>query len=177
MKIKDTFIRGLKVIEYDKFEDLRGQLYKPFTSKKYKENNIQNLNFQEVWFTRSKKDVIRGMHYQGGKMKCEKLVSCVKGKVLDVVLDLRKNSETYGEYFSLKLSENKLTALYIPVNCAHGYRVLENDSMVMYMATEIHSPENDIGVRWDSFGFDWDIKNPILSERDKKLPCLKESMI
>lgn len=174
MRFKKTNIEGLYVINYKKYEDLRGELKKPYSFDEFKKYQIINYNFKEVWFTYSKMNVIRGMHYQTGEKGCEKLVSCIKGKVLDVILDLRINSKTYGEYFSIELCEDDPIALYIPINCAHGYKVMEEGSMMMYMATEIHSPDHDVGVKWDSFGFDWEVnENPIISDKDQSLPNFK----
>ncbi|WP_227938056.1 dTDP-4-dehydrorhamnose 3,5-epimerase family protein [Alkalihalobacillus deserti] len=173
MEINRTNIEGLYVLKYKKYDDLRGELRKPYCFDEFQNNTINANIFKEVWFTSSKLDVIRGMHYQSGEKACEKLVSCIKGKVLDVILDLRNDSATYGEYFSIKLSDDDPTALYIPIDCAHGYKVLKEDSIMMYMATEIHSPPHDIGVKWDSFGFNWGIKQPILSNKDKSLPEFK----
>ncbi|MCD8500371.1 MAG: dTDP-4-dehydrorhamnose 3,5-epimerase family protein [Bacillaceae bacterium] len=170
MDIKETPIKGLYVIKYKKFEDLRGQLIKPYTFQPFAERKEMNLNFKEVWFTRSKLNVIRGMHFQSGEKACQKLVSCIKGKVFDVILDVRRDSETYGQSFAIEISEDDPTALYIPIDCAHGYKVMTDDSIVLYMATEVHSAKDDIGIHWNSFGFDWGTCCPILSEKDKNLP-------
>lgn len=174
MEITETNISGLYVIKYTKFEDLRGELIKPYTFDLYAQNKKMNLSFKEVWFTLSKLNVIRGMHYQSGAKACEKLVSCIKGNVLDVILDVRKDSETYGQSFSIELNEEDPKALYVPIDCAHGYKVLTDNSIVMYMATEVHSAKDDTGIRWDSFGYDWKVKHPILSEKDKNLPKFKK---
>tara|TARA_B100001059_G_C17631998_1_gene474911 strand:+ start:110 stop:637 length:528 start_codon:yes stop_codon:yes gene_type:complete len=171
MRIKKTKIDGLFLIEGLHFFDERGQLLKPF-SESFKENSphLINTTFKEVWFTKSHKNVIRAMHLQTGVLACEKLVSVINGGVLDVILDVRKESKTFGEYLSFELNDTKSKSLYIPKGCAHGYKVLKNNTITMYMATEIHDPKNDTGIKWDSFGFNWDIDNPIISERDKILP-------
>jgi dTDP-4-dehydrorhamnose 3,5-epimerase len=170
MKINETFIEGLYLIEFNQFLDLRGSLFKPFTEKEFKVIPNINLGFKETWFTKSKLNVVRAMHLQTEPVACEKLVSVVKGEVLDVILDIRKESKTYGQFFSIVLNDKNPKSLYIPKGCAHGYRVLADESIVMYMATEVHSAEYDLGIRWDSFGFDWNIQNPILSEKDLNLP-------
>lgn len=173
MKISKTKINGLFVIEALRFEDLRGELIKPFNFDKYNELGA-NLDFKETWFTKSKKDVIRAMHLQIGEMACEKLVSVINGSVMDVVLDLREESETYGQYFEIELNDKTPKALYIPIGCAHGYRVLEDNTITMYSATKVHSAPHDLGIKWDSFGYDWKIKNPILSDRDMELIEFKD---
>lgn len=170
MSIIETNIEGLYVVEGKLFEDLRGQLLKPYSSDFFKENSAINLNFKEVWFTKSKKNVIRGMHLQVAPYECEKLVCAICGSVEDVILDLRKNSKTYGETFSIELSEHDIKSLYIPKGCAHGYKVISDNSIVMYMATEVNMSKYDVGIKWNSFGYDWKILNPILSEKDKNLP-------
>ncbi|MDR2652525.1 MAG: dTDP-4-dehydrorhamnose 3,5-epimerase family protein [Prevotellaceae bacterium] len=172
MNFTKTNISGLYVIEIEPFYDARGQLFKPFTSSFYLGNidNNVNVNVKEVWFTKSKMNVIRAMHLQTGEFACEKIVSIISGKVHDVILDIRKESVTYGKFFDIELSENSPKALYIPIGCAHGYKVLSNNAIVMYMATQEHSAKDDTGIRYDSFGFDWKIENPVISERDEKLP-------
>jgi dTDP-4-dehydrorhamnose 3,5-epimerase/CDP-3, 6-dideoxy-D-glycero-D-glycero-4-hexulose-5-epimerase len=172
MNFSKTNINGLYLIEINLFNDLRGQLFKPFALSHYADNIGGNINFdiKEVWFTKSKLNVIRAMHLQTGEFACEKIVSIISGKVHDVILDIRKESTTYGKIFDIELSEKSPKALYIPVGCAHGYCVLSDNATVMYMATQEHSAKDDIGIRYDSFGFDWGIENPIISERDATLP-------
>ncbi|MCL1851256.1 MAG: dTDP-4-dehydrorhamnose 3,5-epimerase family protein [Bacteroidetes bacterium] len=176
MIFEPTYINGLSVITLNPFQDIRGELLKPFNTEMYQygiSNNV-NLNIKEVWFTKSKKDVIRAMHLQVGAFACEKIVTIIQGKVHDVVLDIRDNSPTYGQYFDIILDEKSPKALYIPIGCAHGYKILNNNSIVMYMATQLHVAKDDVGIRYNSFGFDWGIENPILSEKDKNLPLFGE---
>lgn len=168
MNFKETNIQGLFIVEAYFFEDLRGALIKPFNYDHYVKLGV-NLNFKETWFTKSKKNVIRAMHLQVGEMACEKLVSVVNGSVLDVVLDLRKDSKTYGQYFEIVLDDKNPKAIYIPIGCAHGYKVLEDNTITLYKATKVHSVQHDLGIKWNSFGYDWAIDNPILSEKDKNL--------
>ena len=96
----------------------------------------------------------------------EKIVYCVKGRVKDVVLDLRVNSTTYGQTESFDLSENDGMALYIPKGCAHGFLSKEDNSILSYKVTSVYNPTSDSGILWNSFGFDWEIETPILSDRD-----------
>jgi dTDP-4-dehydrorhamnose 3,5-epimerase/CDP-3, 6-dideoxy-D-glycero-D-glycero-4-hexulose-5-epimerase len=172
MVFESTLIEGVYIITLHPFQDVRGELLKPFQSQIFFEeiSNHVNLNIQETWFTKSKKNVIRAMHLQVGEHACEKIVAIIQGKVHDVVLDIRENSPTYGKNFDIILDEKKPKALFIPVGCAHGYKVLKNNSIVMYMATQPHVAKDDVGIRYDSFGFDWKIEHPILSEKDKNLP-------
>lgn len=173
MKITETKIAGLYIIEALRFEDLRGVLIKPFNFDKYRELDV-NLEFKETWFTKSKKNVIRAMHLQIKEMACEKLVSVINGSVIDVILDLRRESKTFGQFFEIELNDKTPIALYIPKGCAHGYRVLEDNTITMYCATKVHSADHDLGIKWDSFGYDWKIDNPILSDKDKRLIDFKD---
>lgn len=160
-KIKDLF-----VFEGFNYSDNRGDLVKPVSLVQ------QEIDFKlvETWFTRSKKNVIRGMHMQVEPFPINKLVSVIQGQLIDVILDCRAHSPTYGtfEEFYLEGSDNKL--LQIPSGCAHGYKVLENNTTTMYMSDNIHHGPSDIGFKYDSFGYDWGIENPIISEKDKNLP-------
>lgn len=173
MRITETKIPGLYIIDSLRFEDLRGELIKPFNYDKYSELGV-NLDFKETWFTKSKKNVIRAMHLQINEMACEKLVSVINGAVMDVVLDLRPESEAFGKYFEIELNDKMPKALYIPKGCAHGYKVLEENTITMYCATKVHSAEHDLGIKWDSFGYDWKIENPILSDKDLGLIEFKD---
>lgn len=165
--MEDCILEGIKVVEGVRFQDLRGELIKPYSAAFF--NDACNLEFKETWFTKSHKGVIRGMHLQVEPYACEKYVSCIQGKIVDVLLDIRNNSPTFGKYFSIELSEDEIKGVYIPKGIAHGYKVIE-DSIVMYMATDINRKEYDIGIRWNSFGYDWKIDAPIISEKDMLLP-------
>lgn len=171
MRIGHTKIEGLFVIDGFRFNDLRGSLIKPYSKTFFEDSGLNiNLDFKETWFTKSHKDVIRAMHLQVGQFACEKLVSVIQGSVLDVILDLRKESKTFSQTFELELNENNSKALYIPKGCAHGYKVLDDNTLTMYMATEVNVPKDDVGIRWDSFEYDWGLDNPIISVKDQELP-------
>lgn len=172
-RIKQTFINGLLIIDTLSFKDERGELIKPF-SQLFFDSKEQKPVFKETWFTISHKNVIRAMHMQVGPKRCDKLVSVLQGSVLDVVIDLRKGSRTFNQTFSITLDSNSHLALYIPEDCAHGYKVLTDNTITMYMATETHDAQNDVGIKWDSIGFDWEVDNPIVSLRDQELPDLKD---
>jgi len=169
-RIEKTIIEGLYLIEGLNCPDHRGSLIKPFSELFFEGISEINLDFKETYFTKSHKNVIRAMHLQVGDFACEKLVTVIQGSILDVVLDIRSDSPTYGNYFDIELNDNIPVGLYIPKGCAHGYKVLKDNSITMYMATAVNSPKDDVGIRWNSFGYDWNIENPILSERDKNLP-------
>lgn len=171
MIITDSeIIGGVKIITLKQFNDERGQLLKPFIKSFFLEKF--NFDTKEVWFTFSKKNVIRAMHMQVAPKPSNKIVGLIQGAVTDVLLDTRKNSPTYGqsESFDLIHSVDSLTFLFIPVGVSHGYKVNQENSVVMYLGDEYHDGNSDVGFKWNSFGFDWQIENPIISERDLTLP-------
>ena len=129
-------------------------------------------DFKEVYCSTSVRDVIRGMHFQVPPHQHAKLVWCLAGTVTDVVLDLRSGSPTYGRAVALEIGGEGPTGVYVPEGCAHGFAVLSAQATLLYLVTSVHAPDADWGIRWDSFGFDWGIPRPILSERDRGHPTL-----
>lgn len=173
MRIVDTTIVGLKVYEPRVFEDIRGKFIKTYTNDFFKEYGL-NIDIKETYYSISHKDVIRGMHFQTPPYDHVKLVYVPAGKITDVVLDIRKGSKTYGKHFSLELSGENGKVLIIPKGLAHGFKSLEDNTNVTYMQTTCYAPNNDGGVKYDSFGFDWGCKNPKFSDRDMSFPVLEE---
>lgn len=98
----------------------------------------------------------------------------LKGSVIDVVLDIRKNSDQYSNFFELKMSSNEDMAIYIPKGFAHGFKSLEDETIICYLTTKVYDSKHDSGIRYDSFGYDWQLKNPIVSDKDKKLIVFDE---
>ena len=172
-KIMDTQIQGLKIIEPRIFEDDRGKFIKTFNNDFFVENGL-NIKIKETYYSISHKDVIRGMHFQTPPYEHIKLVYVPAGKIIDVVLDIRKNSPTFGGFFSCELSSDNGKVLIIPKGLAHGFKSLEDNTNVTYMQTSCYAPNNDCGIRYDSFGFDWECVSSKLSDRDKSFPTLKE---
>ena len=173
MKIINTKIHGLKILEPKIFEDSRGKFIKTFTNDFFIENNL-DINIKETYYSISHKSVIRGMHFQTPPYEHIKLVYVPAGKIIDVVLDIRKNSPTFGGFFSCELSSDNGKVLIIPKGLAHGFKSLEDNTNVTYMQTSCYAPNNDCGIRYDSFKFDWGCISPKLSDRDKSFPTLKE---
>jgi len=171
--LKQTQIAGLLLIDTLALKDNRGKLIKPYSQHFFGEEML-HFKVKETWFTHSKKDVIRAMHMQIGPLSCQKYISVISGSVIDVVIDLRKDSPTFMNVVTNILDGSLPQALFVPADCAHGYRVLEEDTITMYMANEVHDEKNDIGIRWDSFGYDWGITTPILSAKDLILPTLAD---
>jgi dTDP-4-dehydrorhamnose 3,5-epimerase/CDP-3, 6-dideoxy-D-glycero-D-glycero-4-hexulose-5-epimerase len=169
MIVEETFIEGLKLIRPNRFEDLRGSFVKVFHEGIFAKNGM-SIDFKESYFSVSHKGVIRGMHFQVPPSEHIKLVYLSQGQVTDVVLDIRKNSKTFGKYFSIELNETDPVMVYIPVGCAHGFVSKANNTIVNYMQTSVYEAKNDYGIRFDSFGFDWRVEYPIVSERDRQFP-------
>lgn len=173
MNLVKTDIDGLLLLEPNIFKDSRGKFIKTFTDDFFKENNL-DISIKEIYYSISNKDVIRGMHFQIPPYDHIKLVYVPYGSIIDVVLDLREGSATYGKYFSIELSSNNGKVLIIPKGLAHGFKSLEDNTNVTYMQTTCYAPNNDGGVRYDSFGFGWNCKSPKISDRDKTFSSLKE---
>jgi len=165
MEIEKTFIPGLKLIHLNKFTDTRGSFLKVFNQDFFAENGLET-SFKESYFSVSNKNVIRGMHFQLPPYEHTKLVYLNQGKIIDVVLDIRKASKTYGQHFSIQMNTDNPLMICIPVGCAHGFLSLEDISIVSYMQTSVYNKDCDTGILWNSFGMDWKIENPIVSDRD-----------
>jgi dTDP-4-dehydrorhamnose 3,5-epimerase len=147
-----------------RFEDLRGSFVKTYLRSALAKQRVQ-FDFAEEFYSSSRKDVIRGMHFQLPPHDHVKLVYCPAGAVLDVLLDLRAGPGC-GKVASVELSEQSPGLVLIPRGVAHGFRSLSDHSVMVYKTSTEHVPTHDAGVRWDSFGFDWRCASPILSDRD-----------
>lgn len=167
MKISELQILGCYLIESNRFEDKRGCFVKTFHEDIFQKIGI-NMKFAEEFFSTSKKNVIRGMHFQLPPSDHDKLVFCTSGSVLDVFLDLRKNSASYGKSLSIELSLLNARTLFLPKGIAHGFMSLEDNSTMIYKTSTTYNPIKDAGILWNSFGFDWPVEMPIISDRDSK---------
>ncbi|WP_457746018.1 dTDP-4-dehydrorhamnose 3,5-epimerase [Sulfurimonas sp.] len=173
MQIIKTEIEGLLILEPRVFEDSRGKFIKIFNDDFFQKSSL-DITIKETYFSLSNKDVIRGMHFQTPPYEHVKIVYVPYGKIIDVVLDLRKDSPTYGKYYSLTLSDKNAKVLIIPKGMAHGFKSLEDNTNVTYMQTTGYAPENDEGILFDSFGFDWQCSNPKISQRDLSFLALND---
>lgn len=153
--------------------DSRGLFVKTFHITTLQHEGIDFV-LRESYFSISKKDVIRGMHFQTPPHQHSKIVFCPHGAILDVIVDLRKASPTYGKYFSHELSLKNHKALYIPEGFAHGFKALTDDAMTYYLVTSEHNKAHDTGIRYDSIGLNWQTDLPIVSERDLSFVTLEE---
>ena len=171
MELKKTLLEGCFEIKPITFVDKRGSFTKTFHEKEFKRLGL-NSEWKEDYYTYSKKSVIRGMHLQLPPNDHFKLVHCLYGEVLDVLLDLRSSSPSFGKTYSLKLSSKKKNCIYITKGIAHGFLSLTEKSLLTYKVSSAHSPNHDSGVSWNSFGFEWPVKSPIISDRDRSLEDL-----
>lgn len=168
-----TSLTGCFELIPNKFTDHRGSFLKTFHSPEFEELGI-DVNFQEEFFTRSHKGVIRGLHFQAPPYDHSKLVCCVNGEVLDVVVDLRLGSPTYGGVASVNLSAEVGNMLFIPRGFAHGFKAITSDAVMFYKVETVHEPAADSGILWSSIDFEWQIAAPIVSQRDNSFEALEE---
>ncbi len=173
MKFIETKLHDVYIVEQDLFKDERGSFVKTFQNSQFISKGL-DCDFRESYYTHSKKNVIRGMHFQTPPYEHAKLVTVMQGTMIDVILDLRKNSPTYNKHISVELSRDNARSVYIPKGCAHGFGALSQLVIAYYMVTSEYSSKHDQGVRYDSFDFDWPIMQEIVSDRDKDLLPLRQ---
>lgn len=168
MKFIETPLEGVYLIELEPVHDERGFFARTWCKAEFQKHGLNpNLAQCSLSFNK-KKGTLRGMHYQCEPHQEAKLVRCCAGAIYDVVLDLRRGSQTFGKWFVAELSASDQKTLYIPEGCAHGFQSLEDESTVFYQISESYHPESARGVRWNDplFSINWPIATPILSERD-----------
>lgn len=173
MQIKPTPFEGLFILETQNFQDNRGGFQKLFNHDFFRDNGL-DCDFKEFYYSTNKRDVVRGMHFQLPPFDHTKLVYVSRGRILDVVVDIRKASPTYGQCFSIELDDTRAQYLYIPKGFAHGFRALEDGSIVNYAQTSCYSRDHDCGIAADSIGFDWGTDEPIRSGRDLTFSTLQD---
>lgn len=177
MKVLQTAIPDVVIIEPDVFGDARGYFFESYSQKKFDEL-VCPTKFVQDNESKSKYGVIRGLHYQLPPFAQSKLVRCVFGEVLDVAVDIRKNSPTFGKYVAVKLSTDNKRQLFIPKGFAHGYAVLSEEAIFQYKCDEFYHPEAESGIAWNdpTIGIDWKlpINEVILSDKDRKHCPLNE---
>lgn len=166
-------LKGAALITMPSFADSRGGFVKTFHKGVFLEQGI-DFELKESYFSISGKDVIRGMHFQLPPHDHAKIVFCPQGAILDVIVDLRKSSPTYGHYAAHVLSAADHNGYYIPQGFAHGFKALTEGAMTYYLVSSVYEPQHDTGIRWDSFGFDWQTVAPVMSSRDMSFIGLQE---
>jgi dTDP-4-dehydrorhamnose 3,5-epimerase len=172
-RIKNTEIPGCFEIQPKVFSDKRGAFVKTFHSPEFEALGLCT-DWKEQYYSTSAPGVLRGIHFQTPPHDHVKLVYCLVGSVLDVAVDLRKGSPTYGGSITLKLSAKSGNMIYLPPGVAHGFCTETEPAILVYSVNSVFNYDCDSGIRWDSVGIKWPINSPTLSERDKILPQFKD---
>lgn len=169
MKIQNTPMDGLLIVHPTVFRDERGYFFESFNKKQFENLTGYKKEFVQDNQSLSQKNILRGLHFQNPPFSQAKLVRVTQGSVLDMVVDLRKNSATYGQSFSLELTAGNLLSLFIPEGFAHGFLTLEDDTIFLYKCTEFYNKESEVTLMWNdkNLAIDWNVENPIISEKDK----------
>ena len=175
MIIQKTDLDPVLLIKPEPHRDARGEFVEVFREHIFREAGI-DVSFVQDNISKSKKNALRGLHYQLPPSSQVKLVMVPCGTILDVVVDMRQNSPTFKQHYSVVLSEENRHMLYVPTGFAHGFSVLSEEATVYYKCNDYYSKELERGVRWNDpeLNIDWDISDPVLSEKDSKLPLLKD---
>lgn len=178
MNVIKTDIEGVLIIEPQVFGDERGFFFESFNAERFLAQTGVEVTFVQDNESRSKRGVLRGLHFQRAPHAQAKLVRVVRGRVLDVAVDIRPESPTFGKYVATELSGDNHRQMFIPKGFAHGYVVLENDTVFQYKCDEFYRPESEDGIAWNDpqIGIDWGVPESelILSEKDKNRPLLSE---
>ncbi len=178
MVLEETNLKDCYVINPDVFQDNRGYFFESFNANKFQELTNINVNFVQDNESKSLKGVLRGLHFQIGKYKQSKLMRVVNGAILDVCVDMRRHSKTFGHHFSVELSEDNKKQLFVPRGFAHGFFVLKNDTIINYKCDNFYNKSFERGIIYNDkeLNIDWGISNSnvILSEKDKNLPTLSK---
>ena len=177
MNVIKTDIEGVVIIEPTVFRDARGYFFESFSQREFEEK-VRPVNFVQDNESMSSYGVMRGLHFQAPPFTQSKLVRCVKGKVLDVAIDIRRGSPTFGKHVAVELSEDNHLQFFVPRGFAHGFAVLSETAVFQYKCDNFYTPQADggISIKEESLGIDWQIpmEHVILSEKDIKHSCLKD---
>ncbi|MFT7333815.1 MAG: dTDP-4-dehydrorhamnose 3,5-epimerase [Sphingobacteriales bacterium] len=163
------------IIQPRVFEDKRGYFFESFNKKTFADAGL-NIDFIQDNQSLSGAGILRGLHFQAPPFAQAKLVRVIKGAVVDVAVDIRKDSPTYGEYFSIELNEDNKTQLLVPAGFAHGFVTLVDNTIFSYKCTNLYNKESEGGILWNDrdLGIEWNIAGPVISEKDEVLPCFKD---
>lgn len=175
MEVVETKLKGVLVLKPRVFEDARGYFYESYNANLFKNAGL-DLNFVQDNQSLSQKGVLRGLHFQNNPWAQGKLVRVICGSVFDVAVDIRKNSPTYGEWFGLELNEQNKWMMYIPEGFAHGFATLEDNTIFSYKCTNFYNKDSEDCLLWNDpdIGINWNITNPLLSEKDLKGKRIKD---
>lgn len=174
MKIIPTSLKEVLIIEPDVFADKRGFFMETYHQERYRNSGISQAFVQDN-LSSSVKGTLRGLHYQIDQPQA-KLVQVVSGEIYDVAVDIRKNSPTFGKWTGVHLSSETKRQLFIPEGFAHGFCVLSETALFLYKCSDLYAPGDEGGILWSdpAIGIEWPVTNPIISEKDNRLPCLSE---
>lgn len=177
MIFEKTEIEGVFIVEPQVFGDNRGWFCETYSQKAFEKNGIFADFVQDNRSFSAKAGTLRGLHCQTDPKSQAKLVSCTKGRILDVAVDIREGSPTYKKWIAVELSEENKKMLFIPKGCLHGFLTISENVEISYKVDDFYSPENDRSVCWcdPELGVEWGIENPILSAKDSAAPLLKDS--
>lgn len=175
MIAEETPIKNLLLFKPEIYRDQRGEFLEAYREHRFKELGLE-IEFVQDNISRSEKNVIRGLHYQLPPASQVKLVMVLHGEILDIAVDLRPHSSTFGQYYSALLSAENRHMLLIPTGFAHGFSVMSDEATVYYKCNDYYNSSLERGIRWDDpeLGIDWKVENPVLSKKDKSLPLLNE---
>jgi dTDP-4-dehydrorhamnose 3,5-epimerase len=171
--IQTCSLPGVLLLKPKILGDDRGSFIKTFHCEYFRSHNLMT-SIGESYYSVSIQGVLRGLHFQLPPKDHEKLVYCISGDVMDVVVDLRRGSPAYSKHEQFELSSRTADGVYIPRGCAHGFFVLSKSAVLHYSVGTPYSPECDTGILWNSLGIQWPTSSPILSERDRRHPAWKE---
>jgi dTDP-4-dehydrorhamnose 3,5-epimerase len=176
MEFVETSLKGAYIIKLNVFQDERGFFVETYSEKVFQENGIDAKFVQDNHSLSARKGVLRGLHFQLPPNDQAKLARVTRGKVLDVIVDIRKNSPTYGKWEGVELSAENFKMLFVPRGFAHAFLTLEDNTEFIYKVDNFYSPESDSGIIWNDpdLAIDWPIENPTLSEKDAKLQKFKD---
>ena len=177
MKFQETKVKGAFVIEPEPFEDDRGYFNRAFCAREFEQAGLLTNIVQANMAGSRDKGTLRGMHYQVSPYEETKIFRCIKGAVFDVVLDVRPDSPSYGEWYGVELTPENRKMLYVPGGCAHGYLTLKDNTEVYYLVSEYYQPDAERGIRWNDprFNIEWPLtENLTLSDKDKAWPDYSE---
>lgn len=177
MKVTETNLVGVKIIEPDVFGDSRGWFFESWSARKYLELGINEEFVQDNHSFSQKAGTLRGLHFQLNPRAQAKIIRCTRGSILDVAVDIREGSPTYCHWISVKLSGENFKQIYIPAGFAHGFLALTDNVEIQYKASDYYDPDCDRSIRWNDpdIGVNWGIENPVLSDKDRAAPFLADS--
>lgn len=177
-EFQPTELEGVVLVTSKVFPDERGEFAELYQHSAFLKGGI-DAKFVQVNYSKSKKHVVRGLHYQISPKAQGKLVQVSHGSIFDVAVDIRRDSPTYGKWFGVTLSVQEKNMLYVPQGFAHGFCSLQEDTEVIYYCTQEYSPEHERGIVWNdpAIGIQWPVETPIISQRDASYPLLKDAVV